>query len=195
MKKPVKIKSPLGRNFEVTPFRKIINMIILALLPVMFFSSLNLFAQKSEGLSVSKSSKESLSNQKCAFSLKSDNNIESVNSEGRIYFMELKNNSDKVIDVALTVKNDNSGKNPDETESKMNVNLNAKLLYEDGSEIKGVLKLSPNEIQKFQVKVSVPAGTPFGYWNNLIVSAVSDNCKENAQSLMLFTFIPNPEER
>jgi len=195
MKKSVTIKLPMERNRVASTFSRIIDMIMIAIIPMMLLSPISLYAQKPEGIGANKSSKESISNQKCSFSLKSDNNIESVNSEGRVYFMELKNNNNDVIEIALTVKNDNSGKNPDETESKKNVNLNAKLLYEDGSEIKGMLKLRPNEIQKFQVKVSVPAGTPFGYWNNMIVSAVSDNCKENAQSLMLFTFIPNPEER
>ncbi len=195
MKKSITIKSISKSNTTLLFFRRIINVIIYAISPLIIFSSLNLSAQKPDEFSVSMSSKETVLNKKCSFSLKADNNIESVNSEGRVYFLELQNNSNDAIEIALAVKNENTGKNPDDTESTMNVNLNAKLFYEDGSEIKYLLKLKPNEIQKFQVKVTVPARTPFGHWNNLIVSAVSDKCKDNTQSLTLFTFIPNPDER
>jgi hypothetical protein len=137
----------------------------------------------------------SSSAQKCSFSLIAKNNIESVNNEGRIYFMELQNNSDEIMVINLSVSNKNSEKNPDQTTSMNNVSLNAKFLTEDGQEIKNTLKIGPKDLLKFQVKVTVPAGTPTERWNNLNIKATSDNCDGYSTSLVLYTFIPNPEEK
>jgi hypothetical protein len=137
----------------------------------------------------------SSSAQKCSYSLIAKNNIESVNNEGRIYFMELQNNSNEIIAINLSVSNKNSGKNPDQTGIMNNVNLNAKFLTEEGQEIKSTIKLGPNELFKFQVQVTVPAGTPTERWNNLNISATSNNCDGSTTSLVLYTFIPNPDEK
>jgi hypothetical protein len=138
-----------------------------------------------------------LSAQKCSFSLIAKNNIESVNNEGRIYFMEIQNNKIEELDLNLSVTNSNSGENPDMTASGNNVNLNAELLYEDGQKIKGKVILKSNELLRFQVKVTVPAGTTYNRWNNLVINASSDNCdaSSSSSSLTLYTFIPDPEER
>ena len=137
----------------------------------------------------------SSSAQKCSFSLTATNNIESVNNEGRIYFMEIQNKGNEEMDINLSFKNNNLGKNPDETNSKENVNLDAKFLNEDGQEMKGILKLGSNELLKFQVKVSVPSGTPIEHWNNLLIRATSDKCVDYSNSYTLYTFIPNPNEK
>jgi hypothetical protein len=133
--------------------------------------------------------------QKCSFSLVAKNNIESVNNEGRVYFMELQNNSTQETEITLTVANVNSGTNPDQSTAINNVNLSAEILYEDGQKINGKVVLKSNELLHFQVKVTVPEGTPFDHWNNLAVNASSDTCDAFPSSLTLFTFVPNPEER
>lgn len=132
--------------------------------------------------------------QECSFTLTALNNIESVNKEGRIYFIEIQNNSKADIDVNLSIRNKNSENNPDKTDSTKNVNLSAKILDEDGQEIKDMIKLKSNELLKFQVKVTVPSGTPYGHWNNLLLKATSDKCNNFSTSLTLYTFIPNPNE-
>jgi hypothetical protein len=137
----------------------------------------------------------SSSAQECSFTLTAKNNIESVNKEGRIYFIEIQNNSKELMAINLTVLNKNSIENPDKTDSTKNVKLNAEILNGDGQEIKDAIKLISNELLKFQVKVTVPAGTPFGYWNNLLLKATSDNCNNFSTSLTLYTFIPNPDEK
>ena len=135
-----------------------------------------------------------LTAQNCSLNLSVSNNIESVNNEGRIYFMEIRNNSNKDEEVILAFSNSNIGKNPDQSSSEKNVILDAKFLDGDGKEIKENLKLSPNENKKFQVKVTVPAGTSIEHWNNLMISATSKNCADYSNSLTLYTFVPNPLE-
>jgi hypothetical protein len=133
--------------------------------------------------------------QNCSFNLVAKNNIESVNSEGRVYFMELQNNGTEETGVTLTASNANSGTNPDQTTAINNVNVNAEITYEDGQQINGKVVLKSNELLHFQVKVTVPAGTSFNHWNNLFVNASSDKCDAYSSSLTLYTFIPDPEER
>lgn len=133
--------------------------------------------------------------QKCTYNMSVKNNIESVNKEGRVYFMELQNNSGDEIEVKLSVFNKNSEKNPDNSDTKNNVFLTATFLNEAGNDIEGKLVLKPYELINFQVKVSVPSGTPIERWNNLLVNAISDKCPTYSPSLTLYTFIPNPEEQ
>jgi len=132
--------------------------------------------------------------QECSFTLTAKNNIESVNKEGRIYFIELQNNSKAEMAVNLYALNKNTDKNPDKSDSTKNVKLDAEILNGDGQAIKGSVKLNSNELLKFQVKVTVPVGTPFGVWNNLLLKATSDSCNYYSTSLTLYTFIPNPDE-
>jgi hypothetical protein len=133
--------------------------------------------------------------QECKVSLLAKNNIESVNEEGRIYFITIQNNSSEAIEMNLTVTNTNSGKNPDETSSNDNVKLIAKLLNTEGREITGNIKLASKQQQEIQVKVTVPSGTPIHHWNNMLLKASSEKCKNYSTSLILYTYIPNPEEK
>jgi hypothetical protein len=195
MKKIISFKTKPDGNNLFSSFLNLYGTIRFFALTILMLSSLGIAAQKTNVYSANEVTSKPPSTQKCPFKLSTKNNIESVNKDGRIYFIEIQNNSNDDMGIDLTVINANSGKNPDESDSKQNVNLVAKLFNEDGTEIIGKLKLKSNEFRKFQVNVTVPSGTPFGYWNNLLVSATSDKCKENTQSLMLFTFIPNPDER
>jgi hypothetical protein len=132
--------------------------------------------------------------QQCSFKLTTTSNIESVNSQGRTYFVQLQNNSNDKVEINLTVSNSNTGKNPDATDTRNNVSLNAVVLNETGQEITGTVELQPNEILKLQVKVSVPAATPIEHWNSMLLNASSDKCVDSSSSLILYTFIPNPAE-
>jgi hypothetical protein len=138
---------------------------------------------------------KNISAQNCSLSLTAKNNIESVNDEGRVYFITLQNNSNEEIAVNLSVLNHNSEKNPDQSGTNENVKLNAKLFKPEGQEINGVMKLLPKEPLEFQVKVTVPQGTPINHWNHLQLIATSDKCTGCESSLILYTFIPNPEEK
>jgi hypothetical protein len=135
--------------------------------------------------------------QDCAMILTAKNNIESVNNEGRIYFIILQNKSNEDISVNLSVTNTktSSEKNPDKTSPIYNVDLNARILNTDGKEIDGKIILSAKQVLEFQVKVSVPIGTQINRWNNLLLQASSDKCVNYSTSLVLYTFIPNPEEK
>jgi hypothetical protein len=133
--------------------------------------------------------------QQCSFKLTTTSNIESVNKEGRTYFIQLQNNSNEEMKINISIINHNKEKNPDETDKVNNVNLNANILNEDGTDISSDVLLRPNEILKFQVKVTVPEGTPIKHWNSLLLKATSDKCVDYSSSLILHTFIPNPEER
>jgi hypothetical protein len=133
--------------------------------------------------------------QECSLSLLAKNNIESVNNEGRVYFITLQNKSNEAIVINLSVSNSNTGKNPDETSSRDNVKLNAKILNTEGQEIQNKIKLEAKQLLEFQVKVTVPDGTPIKRWNNLLLNASSDKCNNYSASLILYTFIPNPEEK
>ena len=137
----------------------------------------------------------SSSAQDCSLALTAKNNIESVNEEGRIYFITLQNNSSEAILVNLSVANANSGNNPDETSSFNNVKLNAGIMNAEGQEMSSKIKLESKQLLEFQVKVTVPAGTPVKRWNNLLLKASTDKCKNYSTSLILYTFIPNPEEK
>jgi hypothetical protein len=133
--------------------------------------------------------------QDCSLVLTAKNNIESVNDEGRVYFITLQNNSSEAILLNLSVTNNNSGKNPDETSSIDNVKLNARILNTEGQEMTSKIKLVPKQLLEFQVKVTVPVGTPIKRWNNLLLKASTDKCNNYSASLILYTFIPNPEEK
>ena len=137
----------------------------------------------------------SVSAQECSFSLTATNNIESVNKEGRIYFIQIQNNGKEEMKIELSASNTKPMSNPDKSDSTKNVKLDAKILNEDGKEITEKVTLKPNELLKIQVKVTVPAGTPYGVWNNLLLKASSDKCNNYSTSLVLFTFIPNPDEK
>ncbi|MGD0712270.1 MAG: hypothetical protein ABR968_13935 [Bacteroidales bacterium] len=137
----------------------------------------------------------SSSAQSCAFKLTTTDNTQSVNKDGRIYFIQLQNNSNEEMVMKLNVSNHNKEINPDKSDKESNVNLNVKLLNEDGTEITGSVQLKPNEVLNFQVKVTVPEGTPIKHWNNMLLKATSDKCADYSASLILYTFIPNLEER
>jgi hypothetical protein len=132
--------------------------------------------------------------QQCSFKLSTTDNIESVNDEGRTYFIQLQNNSNEQIGINISVSNNNTGNNPDQTISNNNVTLNAQILNENGQEIIGSVQLNPNEILKIQVKVTVPVGTPFKHWNSILLNASSAICTDYSSSLILYTFIPDPSE-
>jgi hypothetical protein len=133
--------------------------------------------------------------QQCSFKLTTTDNTQSVNKDGRIYFIQLQNNSNEEMVMNLNVSNHNKEINPDKSDKESNVNLNARLLNEDGTEITGSVQLKPNEILNFKVKVTVPEGTPIKRWNNMLLKATSDKCTDYSSSLILYTFIPNLEER
>jgi len=173
-------ESNIQRNSENLRFLTVIKKSVISSLPVMLFLIFLIPLSSSA--------------QVCSFTMTATNNIESVNKEGRIYFIEIQNNSKQEMNINLSVLNKNSGKNPDKTDSTKNVKLNAEILNAEGQEIKGTVKLNSNELLKFQVKVTVPVGTPYGYWNNLLLKATSDSCNNYSTSLTLYTFIPNPDE-
>jgi hypothetical protein len=133
--------------------------------------------------------------QNCKVSITAENNIESVNSEGRIYFMELQNSGNQDLSLALSVVNNNSCVNPDQTQGNSNVNLNAQILTEEKQLIVGNILLKSNDVYKFLVKVTVPKGTSINHWNCSEVKAISDACPDMSVSLILNTYIPNPEEQ
>jgi hypothetical protein len=136
----------------------------------------------------------SSSAQKCSLILTAENNIESVNSEGRVYFIQLENKSSEALNVKLSLSNNNTGKNPDLTLSSRNVSLNAAIILENDQN-KQNLKINANEVVKFQVKVTVPAGTPIERWNNIVLTASTEECSNYSTSLTLYTFIPDPEAK
>jgi hypothetical protein len=133
--------------------------------------------------------------QDCSVSLTAKNNIESVNEEGRVYFITLQNNSNEEIAVTLSVGNHNSDRNPDQSGSGENVTLTAKLLKAEGKDLNGPVRLLPKEGFEFQVQVTVPAGTPYNHWNHMQLIAASDKCAGYKSQLTLYTFVPNPEEK
>jgi len=57
----------------------------------------------------------------------------------------------------------------------------------------GNFHLNANDVLEFQVKVTVPAGTPENHWNGTLLTASSDKCFDYSTSIKLFTFIPIPE--
>jgi hypothetical protein len=128
--------------------------------------------------------------QNCSLTLTAKNNIESVNSEGRVYFMVLKNNTSEGIDVNFTASNDNTGNNPDASDGSNNVILNASILNKNGVALTGNVHLASNETFEFQVKVTVPSGTLVNHWNNTLLSVSSNKCLNYSTSINLFTFIP-----
>jgi hypothetical protein len=141
----------------------------------------------------------SSSAQDCSLKLVAENNIESVNSDGRVFFIQLINNGNDAIAVNLSIANDNSGsknsgKNPDLSVVNNNVSLNASIILENSQELNNI-KISANETLKFQVKVTVPEGTPIMKWNNMILTASSEKCNNYSTSLVIYTFVPNPEEK
>jgi hypothetical protein len=132
--------------------------------------------------------------QDCKVFITAENNIESVNSDGRTYFMELQNSGSQDLSLLLSVVNNNSYVNPDQSSGTSNVNLNAQLVTIDKQPIVGNILLKPNEVYKFLVLVTVPAGTLVDHWNCSEVKAISDQCPDLSFSLILNTYIPSPGE-
>ena len=128
------------------------------------------------------------------FTLRAIDNVKSANSDGTIYFMEISNNSDEDMMVRLCIFNKNAPLNPDKTESKNNVYLEATFLNDDGEEIEGLILLKAKELYKFHVKIIVPEGTPFDRWNNLRLHATYDKFPKYSNSLTLFTYVSNENE-
>jgi hypothetical protein len=135
----------------------------------------------------------SSSAQVCSLTLTAKNNIESVNADGRVYFIVLQNNTADGIDVTFSTVNYNIGANPDASDGSNNVILNAAILDKNGVAMTGSVHLAANETFEFQVKVTVPAGTQIDRWNNTMLTAASDKCANYSTTLNLFTFIPTPE--
>jgi hypothetical protein len=133
--------------------------------------------------------------QSCSLTLSAKNNIESVNDEGRVYFITLQNNGNEAISVDLSVLNRNSEMNPDQTPTTFNVSLSAEILNSAGKAINGKINVAPKELQEFQVKVTVPQGTPINRWNHLLLKAAADKCSGYESTLILYTYVPNPEEK
>ena len=163
----------INKNNDLT--RMITRPLFLAMMLIFLFSTKNISAQNKSLI------------------LTSHNNIESVNNEGRIYYMELRNNNDFDSEVDLSISNYNKDLNPDKTSAKDNVILNAKFLTDEGVELSNHIMLKSKEVLKFQIRVTVPDLTPVEKWNSLLVNAKSKNNLET--SLQLFTFIPNPTEK
>jgi hypothetical protein len=133
--------------------------------------------------------------QNCSVTIAAKNNIESVNKEGRVYFVTLQNNTGEDIALNLSVANYNSEKNPDGTSTKENVKLTASLLNSEGKIMGNKVNLSAKELKAIQVKITVPSGTPIEHWNNMILTATSDKCLKYTSTLVLFTFIPDPDKQ
>ena len=133
--------------------------------------------------------------QDCSLTLSAKNNIESVNEEGRVYFITLQNNGNEALAVDLSVLNRNSEMNPDQTPSTFNVSLTSEILNSTGKAISGKINVAPKEIMEFQVKVTVPQGTPINRWNHLLLKAATDKCSGYESTLTLYTYVPNPEEK
>jgi hypothetical protein len=133
--------------------------------------------------------------QDCKVFITAENNIESVNSEGRTYFMELQNSGSQELNLVLSVVNNNSCVNPDQSSGNSNVNLNAQIMTVDKQLIVGNILLKPNEVYKFLVLVTVPEGTPINHWNCSEVKAIPDECPDLSFSLILNTYIPSPGEQ
>jgi len=144
---------------------------------VIFISSLNASAQQ------------------CFFHLSTADNTESVNKEGRTYFVELQNKGNEVANINLTVLNSNAEINPDKTDNSKNVNLTATILSEDGLTILNNVQLQPNQILKFLVKITVPVGTSIEHWNSMLLKATTDLCPDYSSTLKLHTFIPNQNDK
>lgn len=136
----------------------------------------------------------SSSSQNCDVKILAKNNIESVNNEGRVYFLTIQNLSNEKVTLMLSASNFNSGKNPDESESTLNVALTATILSETGDALEKI-SLGPNEIVNFQIKISVPQNTSVERWNSMSIIATSGKCPEYSSSILLYTFIPDPEEK
>jgi hypothetical protein len=138
---------------------------------------------------------KNISAQNCSLSMMAQNNIESVNDEGRVYFITLQNNGNEAISVDLSVLNRNSEMNPDQTPSTFNVSLTAEILNSAGKAINGKVNVAPKELLEFQVKVTVPQSTPINRWNHLLLKAATDKCSGYESTLTLYTYVPNPEEK
>ncbi|MEI6853887.1 MAG: hypothetical protein WCL06_13660, partial [Bacteroidota bacterium] len=59
----------------------------------------------------------------------------------------------------------------------------------------GKLSVAPKEFMEFQLKVTVPQGTPINRWNHLLLKAATDKCSGYESTLTLYTYVPNPEEK
>ncbi|OFX23240.1 MAG: hypothetical protein A2033_04130 [Bacteroidetes bacterium GWA2_31_9] len=138
-------------------------------------------------------SKNHLYEQSCKISISSKNNIESVNKNGRIYFMTITNNSNHDLVITLFTSNNNTENNPDGSEGRHNVKLNSKLTNNNDVELDKI-SLKSNETFEFKVNVTVPLGTQIEHWNIISVKAITDECVDYSTSFNLFTFIPNPNE-
>ena len=121
-------------------------------------------------------------------------NIKSTNSDGTTYLMEIKNKSDEDMLIRLSIFNKSERMNPDKTESKNNVYLEAAFLNEKGDEIEGLILLKANELFTFFVKIIVPEGTPVERWNNLRLHAAYDKFPTNSSSLTLYTYVSDINE-
>jgi hypothetical protein len=135
----------------------------------------------------------SSSAQVCNLALTVKNNIESVNNDGRTYFIVLQNNTTEEIDVNLLVANYNTGTNPDGSAGSNNVVLNSEILDNNGLAMTNNVHLTSNETLNFQVKMTVPTVTVQERWNNSLLTASSAKCTNYSTSVNIFTFVPIPE--
>ncbi len=129
--------------------------------------------------------------QSCELTLGVSNNIESVNEDGRVYFLTISNKTASEVAVTIALDNVSRVKNPDESSNSNNVSLNATLLDSNGQPASASLVLSSGASLDFQVKVTVPARTPLNRWNQILVSATSSQCPAQTSELILYTFIPD----
>lgn len=129
--------------------------------------------------------------QDCQAIITVKNNVESINTDGRIYFMELKNTGLNDLSLSFSVENNNTCVNPDNTPGSSNVNLNAAVLTEDNNPIVEKIVLKSLTSFKFLVHVTAPENTPINHWNCCELKAISDECPDMPTSMILNTYIPD----
>lgn len=136
-----------------------------------------------------------VTSQECKLRLTALNNIESVNQEGREYFIDLINDGDKQVKVELAISESSSGSNPDGTAAfNNNVSLPAEILNEKGVVIKPSVELQAKTTKRILVKVTVPEGTRTERWSSHLVTAKSQECEAGIASIVLYTFVPGSGE-
>lgn len=127
-------------------------------------------------------------------SVEKNRNVRSVDEDGTVFPLELKNTSSSSLSFKLSSIFLESGCDTKGVNFK-NVPLDVEFVSGKNNTINSDnITIGAGQTYSFRVKVNIPKGTPFNRWSCIEIQAFSEKCNSVSDTTTLKVFVPNPSE-
>jgi len=129
---------------------------------------------------------------KATLVVEDNSNVDSASAEGVTYKMIITNTGGTSDTYSLSSVNMNSNfKNPDESDTNINVVLSTLFLDSNKNQITEIY-IEPGKSIHFIAKLTIPAGTTLERWSTNQIIATAKNCNSYKVNTILHTYVLNP---